>query len=155
MKFSIFKKYLALKDLIFFVIIIVSQIVGVNLLSFSNNKFLKDPLLLATFQYFIFFLIVFIIWKIDTRNLSFISDENWFFTLGKALMPAIISFGIAFISVMLIVSIIEFLPFPEFIKNWVKIPNQGFVEIFDNIESNNKYKVIIWFFLYNSNCPNL
>ena len=148
MKFSFLKKYLIVKGFLFFCILILLQIViglVINLIS-KNFLFLKDALVIITLQYLICFLIFFIIWKIDKRNLSFVSNENWFLTLGKALPPAIISFGIAFISVMLFISIIDFLPLPEFIKEWIKVPNQGFVEIFDNIKNNQKYKVIVWFF---------
>lgn len=148
MRFSFFKKYLILKGFMFFLISILIQLLFVLILNmFSNNLlFLKDPLVIITFQYLFSFFFFFIIWKIDKRNISFISNENWFITLGKALLPAILSFGIAFISVMLFISIIEFLPFPEFIKEWIRVPNQGFVEIFDNIEKRQEYKVIIWFF---------
>lgn len=148
MNSSILKRYFILKDLLFFIILILVQIISLFFINLFNNNFLilKDSLIIITIQYSAFFLTLFIIWKIDNRNLSFISNENWFLTLGKALIPSIIAFGVAFIFVMLIISIVEFLPFPNFIKEWVKVPNQGFIEIFENIDKRESYKVIIWFF---------
>ena len=65
--------------------------------------------------------------------------------MGKAFRPALISFFVGFVSLIAIIQIFEILPLPESVKSWMKIPNQGYLELFDGINDKNALKIMIWF----------
>lgn len=154
MKIGIYRIWYNLRGLLFFlaVLIIPALILYVTGLIFNLypserlNVFIRDPLLLITLNYLLMFGVYFGIKKIFTIQIRLFSPENWFVTMGKAFKPALISFGLGFILLILVIQIFEILPLPENIKNWMKIPNQGYLEIFDGINDKNAFKIMLWFF---------
>ncbi|OHD18632.1 MAG: hypothetical protein A2086_17010 [Spirochaetes bacterium GWD1_27_9] len=107
--------------------------------------YFNDTLSFLTIQYFVFFLLFYILFYFSKVKISFIKQQNWFYTLGEALFPATFAFATGFLVTVLFVVAGDILPIPAFIKDWIKMPNSGFVEIFNNLRGQNHFKVILWF----------
>jgi len=140
--FFILLYFLSLISVLFFDIILklINKNFDVYKLPDLKNNFIFQVILL----YLVFF-ILFLLLKIWLKNkFSFFSNENWFITLGKSLIPSIMAFGTAFFVTFLFIIASEYLPIPEDIKEWIKLPNQGFIELFEQIKNENRLNVFIW-----------
>ena len=120
MKIGIYRIWYNLRGLLFFlaVLIIPALILYVTGLIFNLypserlNVFIRDPLFLITVNYLLMFGVYFVIRKIFTIQIRLFNTENWFVTMGKAFKPALISFGLGFILLILVIQIFEALPLP-------------------------------------------
>ena len=88
----------------------------------------------------------YIVKPFNKKIINFFSKENWFISMGKAFVPAIIAFSSGLFVAFLIIKIFDFLPEIKYIKGWLKIPNEGIIILLDYIKDANTFKVIIWFF---------
>ena len=89
--------------------------------------------------------------KINKEAIDFFSKENWFVSLGKAFIPAIVAFSTGFFVTFFIIKVFDFLPEIKFIKNWLNVPNEGFIILLDYIKNANacpKLIIIIRIFLH-------
>jgi len=154
MKIGIYRIWYNLRGLLFFLAVLVIPLLILFVVgkifdqyAFGRlNILIKDSLLLITLNYLLMFGVYFGIKKIFTIQIRLFSPENWFVTMGKAFKPALISFGLGFVLLIIVIQVFEALPLPENIKNWMKIPNQGYLEIFDGINDKNALKILLWFF---------
>jgi membrane protease YdiL (CAAX protease family) len=132
----------------FLVPIILIFFVQKYLLIFDNKLFINfadDKLFLLFLQYFFIFIFLILLFSIRKRIFNFFSNENWFSSLGKALIPAILAFGLGFLITFLITILSDILPLPKDIRNWINLPNQGYIEIFEQIKNENYIKIVLWF----------
>ena len=154
MKLVYYRRWFRFRGGAFFLLLLAIPSLTVFLLSYlarfygedSRLNFIGDTQLLMTINYFEIFVIFFFIKKFTPKSVDFFDSEHWFHSLGKALIPSIISFGAGFVILMLLITIVELLPFPEFLKNWMSVSNQGFIEIFNQISGKNHLRVLLWFF---------
>lgn len=157
-RYKIIKYYVKVKGLILFIVfyyipIILTYLIIylLNLLNLKLNSvyfkgLLSDNLLLYSLYFFIFFIFFLFLVKRYKKVVNFFSKENWFISMGKAFIPAIIAFSSGFFVTFLIIKIFDFLPEVKFIKNWLNVPNEGFIILLDYIKNANTFKVITWFF---------
>ncbi|HOE99793.1 MAG TPA: type II CAAX endopeptidase family protein [Spirochaetota bacterium] len=153
MKTGIYRIWYNIRGLLFFLAVLVipalflfiTKVVSDRYATGRLNVFIREPLFLITLNYLLIFGVYFILKKIFTIQICLFSAENWFVTMGKAFRPALISFFVGFVSLIAIIQIFEILPLPESVKSWMKIPNQGYLELFDGINDKNALKIMIWF----------
>jgi membrane protease YdiL (CAAX protease family) len=152
--FSIKRKLIKFKGLLIFLFLYLAStlmvLVSVKMISNINIDILKnfssDMLYIQLLQYLFMFLIIILFFR-QRKTIDFISDENWFGSLGKAFVPAIFAFASGLFVTYMLVYIVNILPFPEFIKHWMAVSNQGFIEILEQIKKENQVKIFIWFTL--------
>jgi membrane protease YdiL (CAAX protease family) len=155
---TIYRYFSRLNGLFLFFICLVIPIITSALITnvlikisgfYSSNLFLiklveEKEIIYLISMYVIFFLLYGLLnFVFKTRERLF-SNENWFISLGKALIPAIIAFGIALVILVFITSIINLLPDNFKFKNSLILPNKALVELLDFIDDGADYKVIIW-----------
>jgi membrane protease YdiL (CAAX protease family) len=96
---------------------------------------------------FLFFLALFFLFKLKFKKIiNFISNENWFMSLGNALIPAIKAFALGLAVTFFITVIFEFILQIESLKKWLYTPNYGFELMYDYLKNFNHIKIIILFF---------
>lgn len=123
-----------------FVLSIFKSFVKVSILNGNDNLFF------ATINYASFLLLFFFFYVISKKEVDYFSNENWFYSLGNALIPSILAFGLGFLSTIIFIFLSQISPLPSEIKEWITLPNQGYIEVFLQINANNKFLVILWFF---------
>jgi membrane protease YdiL (CAAX protease family) len=119
-----------------------NQKINSNLLS----KIISDNLFIYSIYFIMIFVLFLLLKKYNNKAIDFFSEENWFVSMGKAFIPAILAFGSGFFVTFLVIKIFNILPEIKFIKNWLKVPNEGFIILLDYIKGMNAFKIIIWFF---------
>jgi len=144
LKLIIFSKYF-----IFFLFLLIIPIFVLSIVKYLLDKsgiFIHDNLFFATLNYFTFLIFFISIYIFAKKEVNYFSNENWFYTLGNAFIPSIIAFGLGFLVTFGFIFIIEILPVSQNIKEWITIPNQGYIEIFEQIKNKNHFFIILWIF---------
>lgn len=158
MRIKILRFFIKIRGLILFIaLIIIPSVCSFFLLklielsgvffkiSFLSNIASND--LIFMFINFMIFLALVILIKIRFKKiLNFISNENWFITMGKSFIPAIIAFGLGLFIAFFIIFIFDLFPQLDFLKKWIYTPNYGFPLIFENLKKNNHIAVFFLFF---------
>jgi membrane protease YdiL (CAAX protease family) len=159
MKFKNLRFFIKIRGLLLFIgsIIIpaVFSFLIMQLINCAGNKFkiqsLKDAssndLIFLSVSFIIFICLLLLIKFRFKKILNFIGNENWFITMGKSFIPAIIAFGLGLFAAYFIIFIFELIPQLEFLKKWIYTPNYGFPLIFDNLKKD-KHAAVIFLFIY-------
>ncbi len=157
-KHFLLRIFIKIRGLVFFLGFLIMPIlfsaITLNIIEISNrhsnksgviNALLNEKILLASLiMYAFFFIMFYILKKTKSSKINFINRENWFYSLGKALMPAIVSFGLALVIMTFTVSIINFLPLPEELKKYLVLPNKALTELMGDISHSSGYNIILW-----------
>ncbi len=157
-RFKIIKLWLKIRGIVLFIAFYSIPIFLTNFFLYIFNtlsiqfqltaykELINDNLFIASLYLFMILISFLILLKCYKKNIDFFSKENWFISMGKALIPSIIAFSMGFFVAFIIIGIFNLLPDIKFIKDWLEVPNEGFIVLLDYIKSSEHYKVIIWFF---------
>ncbi len=129
-----------------FIIISIINLFYLKTESIVLKYILSDKFLLNSLYFFMILICFLLLIKYFKRAINFFSKESWFISMRKAFIPAIIAFSLGFLAIFLIIGLFDILPEISFIKNWLKVPNEGFIILLDYIKDADAFKVIIWFF---------
>ena len=144
--FFLFITFYYIPIILTYLIVYLLKLLNYKLNSIFFKQLLSDSLFLYSLYFFILFIFFAFLIKYKKKVLDFFSKENWFISMGKAFIPAIIAFSSGFFITFLVIKIFDILPDIKFIKNWLSVPNEGFIILLDYIKDANTFKIIIWFF---------
>ena len=131
---------------LFFLIFPIFVLYLVKFITEKNSIYIHDTLFWATINYSVFLIAFFTFYYFLKKEVDFFSNDNWFYTLGNALVPSIIAFGLGFLATFGVVFLVDFLPVSQNIKEWITVPNQGYIEVFRQIKDRRHFFIILWFF---------
>jgi membrane protease YdiL (CAAX protease family) len=146
--FKVKRIFLKTRGLILFVLLLAIPVLSTALINkfiLSGFRLNGDILFLSIIQYSVFFILIFIIVLRNKKTIDFISKENWVTSLNKALIPAIMAFASGLLISYFFIILFDILPLPASLKHWMSTPNQGFIEIIDQIKKEDHLKVVLWF----------
>lgn len=156
--FKLIKFWLKTRGLLLFILFYFIPLFSTYFILFILNAFfdyfklsvykelLNDNFFLTSLYFFIILIFFLILIKNNKKLINFFNKENWFISMGKAFIPSIIAFSMGFFVAFSIIGIFNLLPDIKFIKDWLEVPNEGYIVLLDYIKSAEHYKVIIWFF---------
>lgn len=157
-RFKLIKFFLKTRGLLLFVLFYFIPLFSTYFILFILNalfdhfkltvykKLLNDNFFLTALYFFMIFIFFLILLKFTKKTINFFCKENWFVSMGKAFVPSIIAFSVGFFVAFSIIGIFNLFPEVKFIKDWLSVPNEGFIVLLNYIKSAENYKVIIWFF---------
>ena len=153
-KFKFYRLIIKFRGIFFFVFLLIFPLICLNLFRYilitSGNVVFKDisndRILIIPIHYISFIMLLVFIYKYSKKSINFFNKENWFFSMEKAIRPAIKAFALGFFCTIIIDYLLHFIPGLEYIKNWFKTPNYGLEYFLENFESQNQLKVIFLFF---------
>ncbi|HPO49271.1 MAG TPA: type II CAAX endopeptidase family protein [Spirochaetota bacterium] len=143
------KILILLKNFLFFIFLIIFPIFVLSIVRAALEKFrifINENLFWATINYSMFFALFLLLRSFKRKEVDYISNENWFYSFGRALTPSIMAFGIGFLATFGFIFISDLFPLSQGVKEWISLPNQGYVEVFKEVKNNNAFFMLLWFF---------
>lgn len=120
----------------------------------SDSEWFQSRLIYFLILQYLFLLIGFFSLHLARpRETRFFILDNWFSTLGKALVPAVVTFLAAYLAAMGVFLLSIYLPIPAALKDWISTPNEGFIRIFNEIRDQNVLKIFLWFLVITVMAP--
>lgn len=143
-----FRLFIKLKGILLFFIFSFLPVICTLLLVYFIKSYFQikpDNIVIVLLQY-VFFMLPFLVLSKSRFHC------NYYFAVGNqikiffnSLKIAFIAFIVSsFITVLFITLTLEVLVLPDFIRNWINSSNQGYLEIFEQINEKAYFKLFIW-----------